>query len=256
MKDWELLEMIPPETIGLIAAAMVGLLISAIAYVRWLLRYHAKLQDEKLNAIRQEREIEKAEAEAVRRRKDAEIQRQLDETQNGRETMRLLFSELAETRKDDKEIRASYERRETAFIEAMANISKATQSIEVNSASTLALLKEHKDADDIMVIRQEKLIKQNDTTHERLSEMMNVLSTLSAKLETVAVGRSSDKKVLDEIKDAIEKVQASMKRLEDTTQPIPSLIESMKSPVVTTTESHKDDTIKLPDIDEKKEETK
>lgn len=262
MKDWELLEMIPPETIGLIAAAMVGLLISAIAYVRWLLRYHAKVQDEKLNAIRQEREIEKAEAdarlaeaEAARMRKDREIQRQLDETQNGRETMRLLFSELAETRKDDKEIRASYERREAAFVEAMANISKATQSIEVNSASTLALLKEHKDADDIMVIRQEKLMKQNDTTHERLSEMMNVLSTLSAKLETVAVGRSSDKKVLDEIKDAIEKVQASMKRLEDTTQPIPSLIESIKAPVVTTTELHKDDTIKLPEIDEKKEET-
>lgn len=261
MKDWELLEMIPPEQIGYIIAASLAVIGSFMAglgyYIRWAFRYQAKVQDEKLNAIRQEREIEKEEAEAVRRRKDAEIQRQLDETQNGRETMRLLFSELAETRKDDKEIRASYERRETAFIEAMANISKATQSIEVNSASTLALLKEHKDADDIMVIRQEKIIKQNDTTHERLSEMMNVLSTLSAKLETVAVGRSSDKKVLDEIKDAIEKVQASMKRLEDTTQPIPSLIESIKvSTVATTTESHKDDTIKLPDIDEKKEETK
>lgn len=260
MKDWELLEMIPPEQWTALIVAILGAIIVIVGAVglfikRWL--------DEKINDIRQEREIEKAEAdarlaeaEAARMRKDREIQRQLDETQTGRENFRLLFSELAETRKSEKEIRASYERREAAFVEAMAKISSATQGIESNSASTLALLKEHKDADDIMVIRQEKIIKQNDTTHERLSEMMNVLSTLSAKLETVAVGRSSDKKVLDEIKDAIEKVQASMKRLEDTTQPIPSLIESIKvSAVAVTTESHKDDTIKLPEIDEKKEET-
>lgn len=36
---------------------------------------------------------------------------------------------------------------------------------------------------------------------------------------------------------------------------IAELEDKLKSPVVTTTESHKDDTIKLPDIDEKKEET-
>lgn len=40
------------------------------------------------------------------------------------------------------------------------------------------------------------------------------------------------------------------------TKQIVSLEDAMKAPVATTTESHKDDTIKLPEIDEKKEETK
>lgn len=225
--NWEFLEMIPPEQIGLLIAAIVGAFGSVMAglayYIRWLFRYQARVQDEKLSAMRQERELEKAEVESAQRRKDAEIQRQLDETQNSKETIVRLFSELSESRKEDKEIRASYERRESAFIEAMSKIANATQGIESNSASTLALLKENKDNGEIIVIKQDMLLKNSEETHRKINDLAKDIQGIANKLESVSVGRNGDRKILDEIKEGLTKITQGIKRLEDTTQPIPRL---------------------------------
>lgn len=235
------MDYIPPEQIGLIIAAIVGLIGSTAAaigiFVRWLFGYFARVQDEKLNAMRQERELEKIEAEAKQRQRDMEIQRQLDETQTGRETMRLLFSELSESRKEDKEIRTSYERRENAHIEAM-------QGIQNNTAATLGLLKEmadklskHQEGDEIMEIKQERIIAQNETTHSKMADMGSLLAEIALKLEGITVGRASDRKIIEEIHGQVLSMQQSLSHIEESAKAPPQAVATATQPATDVTKS-------------------
>lgn len=260
MTIYEYWQMLPPEIVTAIIAAIGALILAVIGFVVWLVRFLPRFIERQLKKSEVQANAKITEAQTRWELERLEIQNQLDQTQSNRELMRLQISEQEQNRaaliKIIDSMREDGQKRDKLHSEFLRETTESYRGIQANTAATLELLKTHQDHDEAMSIGQRKVIDQNDKTHERLSEMMNVLSSLSLKLESIAVGRVSDKKVLDEIKDAIEKVQASMKRLEDTTQPIPSLIESIKAPVVTTTESHKDDTIKLPEIDEKKEETK
>lgn len=215
----KLMELIPPEQLAIIVAAFIGVVgafLAAIAYLfRWYARYFTRVQDEKLNAIRQERELEKVEFEAKLRRAELDIQTRLDETHNSRETIRMAFSELDESRKDDAAIRASYERRETAYTEAMARIASAMQGIEANAAASLGLLKDHRESDDIVSIKQEKIIVQNDKTQAKLVEVSNDLSSVLMKLEGINVGRVSDRKLLEEIHEDVKRLQGELAQLKE-----------------------------------------
>lgn len=205
-------ECITPEQWVLLIAAIIGVVVAffgALTYlIRWGANYFARVQEVKLEAMRQDIETKRIELEARIRLHDSEVQNKLDETQYNRETIRMFFSELNESRKEDANIRASYERRETTHLEAMNKIAIATQGIETNATVTLELLKIHTESDEIMSKNQEKIITQNDKTSEKLDAVI-------AELKTISVGRAGDRLILEDVKKKLVEIATGIKRLED-----------------------------------------
>lgn len=225
MNETNIMDYIPPEQIGYIVAAVMGLIGTIFAalgiFVRWIVGYFAKVQEAKLSAFQQENESRIRDAEAARDIKMLEMQRQLDETQTGRETVRLLFSELSESRKEDAEQRKAFERREAIHIEAM-------QGIQSNTAATLGILKEmserlskHQEDDETMGIRQEKIIAQNEKTHNqneathiKLEGITTTLAEIASELKKVTVGRASDRETINDIQEKLSKLQENVAAIE------------------------------------------
>lgn len=218
-----LLEYLGTEQWGLIIAGIVaifGAMSAAIVFlVRWGVRYFARVQDEKLNAMRQEREIEKADFEARIKQRDREWELRLDETQSGRETQRLFFSEISEQRRIDiaqrETMQAAFDKRDAQFGNALKEMVTASQGLQANTAATLEFLKLHAESDDIMRIKQEKIIAQNDNLQSKLIDVSSSLDAVIIKVDSLASNRVSDKKILDEIHAALVVIQSGVKRLEE-----------------------------------------
>lgn len=225
MNETNLMEYIPPEQIGLIIVAIIGVgiaFLGALVFlIKWGAEHFAKVQEAKLAAFQQENESRARDSEAARDIKMLEMQRQLDETQTGRETVRLLFSELSESRKEDAEQRKAFERREAIHIEAM-------QGIQSNTAATFGLMKEmveklskHQESDETMEIKQGKIIAQNDKTHSqnevthgKLEAIGNTLAEIATELKSVTVGRASDRETLNDILSKVARLQENVATIE------------------------------------------
>lgn len=212
-------ECITPEQWALLIATITGVIIAffgAIAYlIKWGVDYFARVQEVRLKGMQQDIDNKKAELESQRKIDELKVQKQLDETHSHQERERMFFSELAESRKEDAAIRASYDRRETAHIEFMQSIASAMKGIETsintsNSTMSLALelLKKGHERDEIMEIKSEKIIAQNDKTSQKLDAVIE-------ELKTVSVGRIGDRLILEDVQKKLVEIAQGIKRLED-----------------------------------------
>jgi hypothetical protein len=220
----EILEAIPIEQWLAFIAGVVAFT-SLVAYGSWKL-FTAWFE--------QKLEVQKVQLEAgitakriAQEHETLEMQNRLDATLFSQETIRIFASELQETRKEDIAQRdkqqAAYDRRDEQHIQHMAEITHVVKALQINTAATLELLKEHQDTGQVLLIRQEKLSAQNDVTHSKLSEISTDLSALASKLENMSVNRSSDRRTLDDIQASV----LNLKQLAETmneriiTQPMP-----------------------------------
>lgn len=212
-------ECITPEQWALLIATITGVIVAffgAIAYlIKWGVDYFARVQEVRLKGMQQDIDNKKAELDSQRKIDELKVQKQLDETHSHQERERMFFSELAESRKEDAAIRASYDRRETAHIEFMNSIASAMKGIETsisssngNMALALELLKKGQERDEIVEIKQEKIIAQNDKTSEKLDAVI-------AELKTVSVGRAGDRLILEDVQKKLIDIAQGIKRLED-----------------------------------------
>lgn len=251
-------DMISPEQWTAIVSAIVLLIIALILFGRWLFFDHIpKLLDDKLQADKQGREEEAKEAEAKRKIELLEIQNQLDQTQSSREMLRLQNSEQVETRnalmKVIESMRADSQKRDDTHSKYLGEITDVFRGIQSNTAATLELLKEHRESDEVMAIGQSKVINQNETTHQKLTELSSDLAEVSQKLESIAVvvGRLGDRKTLDEIKEKVDSAIDRIKHIEEVvvpatifdtpTKPMPAIVVNTASEaIVTVTEIEKE----------------
>lgn len=212
-------ECITPEQWLLIVTAIIAVVVAffgALVYlIKWGVDYFARVQEVKLKKMQQDIDNDKAELDSQRKIDELKVQKQLDETHSHQERERMFFSELAESRKEDAAIRASYDRRETAHIEFMNSIASAMKGIETsisssngNMALALELLKKGQERDEIVEIKQEKIIAQNDKTSEKLDAVI-------AELKTVSVGRAGDRLILEDVQKKLIEIAQGIKRLED-----------------------------------------
>lgn len=212
-------ECVTPEQWVLLVTTIIGVIVAffgALAYlIKWGVDYFARVQEIKLKAMQQDIDNKKAELDSQRKIDELKVQKQLDETHSHQERERMFFSELAESRKEDAAIRASYERRETSHIEFMNSIAISMKGIETsisssnsNMALALELLKKGQERDEIMEIKQEKIIAQNDKTSEKLDAVI-------AELKTVSVGRAGDRAILEDVQKKLLEISDDIKRLGD-----------------------------------------
>lgn len=212
-------ECITPEQWALLIATITGVIVAffgAIAYlIKWGVDYFARVQEVRLKGMQQDIDNKKAEVDSQRKIDELKVQKQLDETHSHQERERMFFSELAESRKEDAAIRASYDRRETAHIEFMNSIASSMKGIETsisssngNMALALELLKKGQERDEIVEIKQEKIIAQNDKTSEKLDAVI-------AELKRVSVGRAGDRLILEDVQKKLIDIAQGIKRLED-----------------------------------------
>lgn len=212
----QLLKIIPPE-------ALLGLIISAIGGGGYLFR---KWFLDKLDSDKEQRKAERLELEkrisddiAKRENERLEIQNQLDQTQSSREMLRLQNSEQVETRnalmKVIESMRTDSQKRDDTHAKYLGEITEVFRGIQSNTAATLELLKQHAESDEAMAIGQSKVINQNETTHQKLSELSSELAEVSQKLESISVGRVGDRKLLDEIKEKLDGAIERVKHIED-----------------------------------------
>lgn len=212
-------ECITPEQWALLIATITGVIVAffgAIAYlIKWGVDYFARVQEVRLKGMQQDIDNKKAELDSQRKIDELKVQKQLDETHSHQERERMFFSELAESRKEDAAIRASYDRRETAHIEFMNSIASAMKGIETsisssngNMALALELLKKGQERDEIVEIKQEKIIAQIDKTSAKLDAVI-------AELKRVSVGRAGDRLILEDVQKKLIDIAQGIKRLED-----------------------------------------
>lgn len=234
-------ECITPEQWALLIATITGVMVAffgAIAYlIKWGVDYFARVQEVKLKAMQQDIDNNKAELDSQRKIDELKVQKQLDETHSHQERERMFFSELAESRKEDAAIRASYDRREAAHIEFMNSIASAMRGIEIsintgnsNMSLALELLKKGQERDEIMEIKQEKIIAQNDKTSEKLDAVI-------AELKTVSVGRASDRIILEDVQKKLLEIADDIKHLRDK----PAILQNVVSSEIEDNEQSKED---------------
>lgn len=209
------MQAIPAESWGLIIAGLIGIALAVLAafafLVRWGVRYFARVQDEKLNAMRQEREIEKTDFEARLKERDREWELRLNQNNSKQESERLFFSELAETRKEDNSrfnlMQEAFRKQEETHVRQSQETIEAYRGIQANTAATLELLKTHAESDEIMSIKQER-------THSKLLDLASSLDTVIKQVDNLASSRLSDRKILEDIHGALVLIQTGIKRLE------------------------------------------
>lgn len=234
-------ECITPEQWLLVVTAIIAVVVAffgALVYlIKWGVDYFARVQEVKLKKMQQDIDNDKAELDSQRKIDELKVQKQLDETHSHQERERMFFSELAESRKEDAAIRASYDRREAAHIEFMNSIASAMRGIEIsintgnsNMSLALELLKKGQERDEIMEIKQEKIIAQNDKTSEKLDAVI-------AELKTVSVGRASDRIILEDVQKKLLEIADDIKHLRDK----PAILQNVVSSEIEDNEQSKED---------------
>lgn len=212
-------ECITPEQWLLVVTAIIAVVVAffgALVYlIKWGVDYFARVQEVRLKGMQQDIDNKKAELESQRKIDELKVQKQLDETHSHQERERMFFSELAESRKEDAAIRASYDRRETSHMEFMNSIAIAMKGIELstntgnaNMSLALELLKKGHERDEIMEIKQDKIVAQNDKTSEKLDAVI-------AELKTISVGRAGDRVILEDVQKKLLEIAQGIKRLEN-----------------------------------------
>ena len=236
MIDWTFLEMIPPEQLSILITAIVGALVSIVTAIGvglgWLIRTLFKRQSRKteleLEAYKQELDEKKKAIEAKQLERDREWQLRSEEQRRHQETIRLFISQGDLDRKDNAEQRKHFYEHLEAMSKAQTDNVEINRNLVTTNAAILEMLKHTKENGEIVLIRQQNIQDSQEDTHKKINEIAANIIAVREKLDTVAVGRASDRGVLDEIKIALDNLSQGVRRLEDTTQPIPSLIESMK----------------------------
>lgn len=199
--------------------------ISTVAYGLWALYKQGRDAERKENEARLEMRMKAFEArlEAKRIEQETKImasQFEKDETLFNQETMSRFFKLLEETTKAQQ---SASDKRDEQHNEHMAEIAQVVKSLDGTTASQLELLKEGQESHQVLLIRNEKLLAQNEVTHSKLSEISTDLSALATKIENMSVYRTSDRKTLDDIISNV----LNLKQLAETmnekiiTQPIP-----------------------------------
>lgn len=205
----QLLTIIPPEALAtILTGALFG---GGYLFRKWFLN---KLENEraKLKQLIDD-------AESKRKLEQLEMQNQLDQTQSSREMLRLQSSEQVENRnawmKVIEAMRGDAQKRDLQHEKYLGEITEAFRGMQSNTAATLELLKQHAESDEAMAIGQTKVINQNETTHQKLSDLSSELAEVSQKLESIAVGRTQDRKIFDEVREKLDSAIASIKHIEE-----------------------------------------
>lgn len=212
-------ECITPEQWLLIVTTIIGVVVAffgALVYlIKWGVDYFARVQEVKLKEMQQDIDNKKAELESQRKIDELKVQKQLAETHSHQERERMFFSELAESRKEDAAIRASYDRRETSHMEFMNSIAIAMKGIEsstntgnANMSLALELLKKGHERNEVVEIKQDKIVAQNDKTSEKLDAVI-------AELKTISVGRAGDRVILEDVQKKLLEIAQGIKHLEN-----------------------------------------
>lgn len=212
-------ECITPEQWLLVVTAIIAVVVAffgALVYlIKWGVDYFARVQEVRLKSMQQDIDNRKAELESQRKIDELKVQKQLDETHSHQERERMFFSELAESRKEDAAIRASYDRRETSHMEFMNSIAIAMKGIEsstntgnANMSLALELLKKGHERNEVVEIKQDKIVAQNDKTSEKLDAVI-------AELKTISVGRAGDRVILEDVQKKLLEIAQGIKHLEN-----------------------------------------
>lgn len=205
----------PPETLLGFVGTAITLLFASLGGAGYLFRkwFLGRLETERART-QSEIEATKSKAEIDR----MEIQNQLDQTQSGREMLRLQMSESSENRKAFLSLldtmRQDAIQRDLQYNKHLGEITESFKGIQVLAASTLELLKTHREHDETMSNKQEKIILQNEENQRKITDIASDLATITQKLESISVGRASDRLVLDEIRESLVKMQESIVHIE------------------------------------------
>lgn len=231
----ELMSMVPPETwLGIVVSAttlaLAGLGGAGYLFRQWF-----------LNKLDMTSKVNASELESLRSRIDLErleMQNQLDQTQSGREMLRLQSSELVESRNAFldiiKAMREDAKNSETRHEKFLNELAETNRNLHVTSVATLNLLEKHKEGDEIMGIKQERIISQNDKTHERIAQLIHDVASIGIKLESLTVNRAQDRQIIEELRGGLDKIQEGIKHLEEyASKPI---VEELKIAVSTALE--------------------
>jgi len=175
--------------------------------------------------------------------------------------LRLQNSEQVENRnawmKVIDSMRQDAQKRDTQHDKHLSEVTEVFRGIQSNTAATLELLKQHAESDEAMAIGQSKVINQNETTHQKLNEISSDLDAILQKVESIAEGRLSDRKIIvDEIKALAENMQAQVKAIEtklDTQNA--TLFDAPAAPVVSVSTATVATLFTQDEMDAKKEET-
>jgi hypothetical protein len=239
------MELIPPETlIGLIVTAF-GLFFAALGGAGYLFRrwFLGRLETER---ARNQQEIEAAKSKVDLDR--LEIQNQLDQTQSSREMLRLQMSESSENRKAFlsllETMRGDAIQRDSQHAKHLSEITESFKGIQSNTAATFGLLKEmveklsrHQESDEIMEIKQDRIIAQNESTHSKMADMGSLLAEIALKLEGITVGRASDRKIIEEIHEQVLSMQQSLSHIEESAKAPPQTVVTATQPATSVTKS-------------------
>lgn len=242
----QLLDSIPIQAWVGVGVAFTGFLAAIFFFLRWVLfTYIPKVLEDRITAAQEERknatESNRAKLELERLDRQVEAQAQ----NNNQELVRILAAQLAETHKDGvnqaRELQAGFNRQSEQYLKHLASIDTSFQGYQVIAASTLEILKTHEEKTEVSEIRGAKMMSQNEETHRKLSDLASDLAEVSQKLESVVLGRIGDRKILDEIKGAVDGVISRIKHIEDAVTapqletPIASDAPKMNAVVTTTT---------------------
>jgi hypothetical protein len=226
MSIQEYWKMIPPESAALIIGAIVSLAAAIIGFFVWLFKYAPKYIENRLKQSQEQTKvaIEKAKAEIENDKQKwqierMELQNQLDQTQSSREMLRLQSSESEQMRtallKIFDAMREDSKKRDEQHAQFLKETSESYRGINANTASTLELLKLHQELDETMGRKQDTIIEQNNAQERKLTEIQSELDTLLQKVESLTYSRATDSKAIHDILSSLEKVQSSVKHLEE-----------------------------------------
>lgn len=222
MNETNLMDYIPPETLIGFFVTAIGLFFAALGGVGYLFRrwFLSRLETERertkqeIDAAKAKQELDRMEAEAKQRQRDMEVQRQLDETHTGRETMLRWFDALSEERKDNAEQRKEAAKLLETQVQSYAKIADTIGSLDRTTAALFSLLKENQESGESMAIGQRNIVSQNEESHRKMVDISNDLAAIAIKLETITVGRASDRKIIDEIHEQVLSVKQSLSAIE------------------------------------------
>lgn len=235
----------PPEAIAVIVSAFASLIAAVIGFFVWLFKFLPRIIESRLQKSQAHTQKEIDDAKAKWEIERMELQNQLDQTQSSREMLRLQSSESEQMRtallKIFDAMREDGKKRDEQHAQFLKETSESYRGINANTASTLELLKLHQELDETMGIKQEKIIAQNDAQERKLTEIQSEIDTVLQKIESLTYGRATDSKAIHDILASLEKVQLSVKHLEElSTRPVAVAVTTPTETPITETKEEKE----------------
>ncbi len=228
----ELLESIPPEMMTAIIAAIAALVSAVIGFIVWLIRFLPKLIETRVKQGEKEalQKVESVKSKWELER--LEIQNQLDQTQNGREMIRLQAAAAQETQsamlKIFEALREDAKTRDIQNSKFLAEIVESSKSLTINAATTLELLKSHKEHDEAVEISMASVRKENGETHKKLYDasvkldtanraliqLSERLTNITQSIESILSDNVSDRRLIESVQVKLETVSNTLVQVE------------------------------------------